>query len=140
MSLRDALQSIYDQRGKLTPALVVDEARDPGHPLHSRFEWDDEIAGENWRRTQAAELIRSVKIRRARPSGGDPLEVRAWHAVRGEEATSAYEPTEDIARDPVASQILLGQMRRDWEQFKLRYEQFDEFRQLVLGDLNGEAA
>jgi hypothetical protein len=33
MSLRDQLQAIYNERGKLTPTIVVDEARDESHPL-----------------------------------------------------------------------------------------------------------
>lgn len=57
MDLRTALQGIYDQHQQLTPAIVVDEARDAAHPLHSRFDWNDATAGEAWRRQQAHELI-----------------------------------------------------------------------------------
>ena len=60
--LRSALTASYIRNGQLTPQIVVDEARPETAPLHDRFEWDDATAGEAYRRTQAADLIRSVRI------------------------------------------------------------------------------
>ena len=48
--------------GRLQPADVVTDARDPTSPLHSHFEWDDGAAAERYRLSQARSLIRSVKI------------------------------------------------------------------------------
>lgn len=48
--------------GVLTPAAVVDAARDESHPLHDRFEWDDSKAAEAHRLNQARVLIRSVRV------------------------------------------------------------------------------
>lgn len=138
MSLRDQLQSIYDQRGKLTPELVVDEARDPEHPLHVRFEWDDSTAGEKWRHYQAHELITSVKVTYNNPSG-KPREIRQFHAIR-KETGHVYEPVENVLRDDVMTKILLADMEREWRALKKRYDQFAEFRTMVLGDLRDEAA
>lgn len=56
--LRSALTDIYRARGELTPQLVVDEARPKDAPLHDRFEWDNKVAGEAYRRVQAQQLIR----------------------------------------------------------------------------------
>ena len=36
--------------GVLTPSAVVESARDEGSPLHDKFEWDDGVAAEAWRR------------------------------------------------------------------------------------------
>lgn len=131
--LREQLQAIYDRQGKLTAGLVVASARQPSSPLHSRFEWDNKIAGDAWREHQASELIRSVKIVYRRPNDS-PGDVRAFHAVRTSEGHT-YEPVEKIVADPLLAQMLLNDMKRDWEALKARYEQFDEFRQMVLGDL-----
>lgn len=58
-----ALQAIADRSdGRLQPKPVVDAARDPEHPLHSKFDWNDETAGEAHRLEQARRLIRSVRI------------------------------------------------------------------------------
>lgn len=140
MSLRDHLQAIYDGRGELTPALVVDEARPEDHPLHNRFEWDDAKAGEAWRREQAAQLIRSVKIIYAKTRKG-PKDVRAYTAVRGEQSHQAnYMPTEEALADDFTRQLILRDMKREWQAFKRRYEHMAEFAELILSDLNKEAS
>jgi hypothetical protein len=46
--------------GLLQPETVVDEARPVSSPLHSRFEWDNTVAGEAYRLWQARQLIRVV--------------------------------------------------------------------------------
>lgn len=133
MSLRDQLQVIYDDHGKLTPTIVVDTARDEGHPLHSRFEWNDAIAGELHRRDQAQELIRSVRVVHTREDKPD-LSVRAFHAVRDGDGY-AYRSTDDVLSDPLLSKLVLADMEREWKQLRGRYDSFAEFRSLVLSDM-----
>lgn len=140
MSLRDELQRIYDQHERLTPALVVDVARAKTHPLHGRFEWDNRIAGEAWRRTQAQELIRSCRIVYREPTETeDARSVRAFHAVRRENG-HVYEPAGTVAEDPFMKRLVLADMEREWKALRRRYEQFAEFLELVRADLDQEAA
>jgi hypothetical protein len=53
---------IEKENGKLTPELVVETAKEEDNILHKYFEWDDEIAGDKFRRMQARMLIRSVEV------------------------------------------------------------------------------
>ena len=78
MSTKQALQDLYDKYGMLTPGLVVIAAENPGHELHDRFEWDDSIAAARYRLTQAAAIIRSVKVTVERGPDKDPIRVRAF--------------------------------------------------------------
>jgi hypothetical protein len=144
VNLRDELQGIYDQHGKLTPALVVDEARHESHPLHGRFEWDDAIAGEAWRREQAHQLIQSVRItyKSAGPDGQEK-NIRAFHAVRGEDEDNngyVYRPADEVVADPLATKILLADMEREWRTLRRRYQDFKEFWQMVSASLGDTAA
>lgn len=135
MSLRDELLAIRERHGALTPAVVVDEARSPSHPLHDRFEWEDSVAGEAWRRHQAHELIQSVKIV-YRDEKGREQHVRAFHAIRtAVDVTPVYEPVDVVLADTVMTKILLADMEREWRTLKRRYDQFAEFRVMVLKDL-----
>ena len=60
---REILESIAKSNGgRLTPELVVAAARDPEHPLHSEFDWDDESAAHQHRLAIARRIIRSVRI------------------------------------------------------------------------------
>lgn len=134
-SLRDELQAIYDQRGVLTPRLVVDVARDPAHPLHNRFEWNDAVAGERWREQQAHELIRSVRVvYRDADDSGPERSVRAFHAIR-KDSGHVYEPADRVAHDPVMNEVLRMDMRREWHALRRRWEGWDEFTDMVRQDL-----
>lgn len=137
--LRAHLQAIYDKHSDLTPELVVREARPKRHPLHDRFEWDDAIAGEAWRRQQAHELIASVRIR-YRSGDGSECDVRAFVAVRREDRHQpSYEPVETVAEDPFKVRLVLAEMERDWRTLRSRYEALAEFWAMVKKDVEGAA-
>ena len=57
------LRRIRDEHdGNLAPDDVVEEAKARKHPLHNLFEWDDTVAGHQFRLSQARALIRSVRF------------------------------------------------------------------------------
>lgn len=66
MQLEDAtiLAALEDAGGGVSAERVVEAARDPEHPWHARFVWDDAVAGEKYRLQQARALIRSVVYER----------------------------------------------------------------------------
>ena len=52
------LRAIYERNGKsLSPAVVLDAAKNEDSPLHKYFEWDDRKAAHLYRLTQAREII-----------------------------------------------------------------------------------
>lgn len=141
--LRDHLQAIYDQHGRLTPALVRDVARPPSHPLHSQvFDKDIGEAAEAYYLDRAHQLIASVKLVFVEPTEDSPgKEVRAWLAVRGEGPNEfVYEPAEKVREDPLTRAIVLRDMERDWKALHLRYSEFVEFVEMVRSDLDAKAS
>jgi hypothetical protein len=139
LTLKEQLEQIYRREGALTPAIVVKEASDPEHPLHPRFNWDDETAAHSYRLNQAAELIRSVKVKfREGTEKEGPRFVRAFHSLPNEEAR-VYEPLDEILADPLKLRMLTQQMKRDWVAMKRRYSDFEAFWELVRKDTS-EAA
>lgn len=136
MNLRDHLEAIRAKRGTLTGEVVLDEARDPEHPLHHRFEWDDSVAGEKYRLLQATELLRVTY----RPNPEKPVELRAYQCVRGESTgRGEYVPTGEALADPFTRQLVLRQARRDAEMFKRRYRHLAEYAE-IIASLNQEEA
>jgi hypothetical protein len=140
MTTREALQSIYDRRGVLTPQTVVAEAQaartNAGKYLRGFLEWDDAVAGPLYRELQAAKLIREQKVvyREATPTEKARY-VRTWHSVRSPEG-SAYEPVGEVLEDPFKRQLVLREMERDWRTLKRRWEHMQEFAQMVLKDID----
>ena len=57
-----SLAALEDRQGRLVAEDVVAEASNPDNPLHTCFEWDNLIAGHQFRLEQARTLIRRVKI------------------------------------------------------------------------------
>lgn len=135
-TLVSELVAIREEHGTLTPALLVELARDPGHPLHSRFEWDDRVAGEKWRLEQAGHLLRVTE----RPDPTKPNELRAFMAVRGEDTpTSEYVPTGEAFADPFTANLLLRQMKRDAASFHRRWKDHVAYAAVVqnmLGEVS----
>ena len=132
--LRTQLLAIYETNGTLTPALVVQTARDPDHPLHGRFEWDDSVAAEKYRLSQGGELIRSIKIS-YRDDRGEYKDVRQYHSFRSTDGGHRYEPVEKVVNDPMLDRILRNDMEREWKALRKRWEGYVEFSTMIKRDL-----
>lgn len=141
MSLREHLQAVYDEHGKLTPELVVAAARPKDHPLHHRvFNCAPDEAAESWYRHRAHELIQSVKVvYREADASGPEKRIRAFHAV-GREDGHVYEPVENVVKDSFTRRLVLRNMEREWKQLFTRYEEFEEFLEMVSADVERVAA
>lgn len=129
------LMKVREEYGELVDQNVVDAARPPEHPLHSRFEWDNEIAGEEYRRGQARVLIRSVRhVYKPADENGPARSVRAFHSVPSNKGY-AFDPADEIAEDPFRRKLLLESMEREWKAMYRRYREFEEFLALVRQDV-----
>ncbi len=139
--LRSELLAVREANGNvLTAHIVVEAAAAENHPLHDRFEWDDEVAGHAYRLQQARQLIRVVRERYIDRSGA-PADVRTFHAIpRGDDRQMSYEPLDEILQNDVATQVLLRSMEREWRTLRKRYEKFSEFREIILRDLQADVA
>lgn len=143
MTLRDALQSLYERHGELTPALVVREARAgrtiAGKLLAGHIEWDDSKAAEEYRLEQARHMIRSVRVvYREADDTGDERSVRSFHAVRREGGT-VYEPLEKVTADEFTRRLVMADMEREWRALQRRWEHFREFAEMVSRDIKAAA-
>lgn len=134
MNLRDELMQIRSERGELTPRNVFDTARDPQHPLHPIvFDKPVEQAAEAYYLDRCARLIRAVRLKLPTGDPSEPRDIRAFQAVRQGDAptTFVYEPSEEVAVDPLKRAIVLREMEREWRQLRRRWETFREFTELI---------
>lgn len=134
------LVSIRDTRGDLNSEIVVEEATDTSHPLHDQFDWNDATAGHKYRLEQAAKMLRTVRITR-QESITTPTDLRAFVAVRGADTHRAsYVPTEEALADDFTRELVLRQMRREWETLRKRYQHMEEFAAMIAAAIQGEAS
>lgn len=132
--LRAELTRIYEKNKELTPEQVVTEATPTDHPLHDRFEWNDAVAGHEYRKVQAAELIRSVKIVYRETPAGEPVRVRAFVSTQMSETKSqAYHPTEKVLSDDFTRKLLLQNCQREIDALTRKYGHLAEFAEMMRG-------
>jgi hypothetical protein len=117
------------QRREFTPAAVVEEASSPDHPLHDRFEWNDSIAGAKFRLSQAAAMIRSVRLVYKETPDGEDVSVRAFHALPGN--PGVYKPVDEVMADPFSRALLLREMERDMKAMIRRFGHMSEFADIL---------
>ena len=61
-TVAEEVTRIAIDRGGLSAHVLVSESRPKGSPLHPCFEWDDSLAGEQFREHQARNIIKSVRV------------------------------------------------------------------------------
>jgi hypothetical protein len=129
--LRTELSLLMEAHGRLTPQLVVDAARPDDAPLHSRFEWNDEIAGERYRLDQAREIIRSVRVvYRDATTEERARSYRMFSSAMTEEGR-AYLPTQAMLEDPFQRRLLIQTMRRDMAALHEKFQHLAEWAELL---------
>lgn len=137
------LQASNGQR--LTPRMVVEDARPPDAALHPCFEWDDLRAAELFREDQARAVIRSVRV--ITDDAETPRMVRAFVNVTemiDEDVQHSYVSLARALESEDLRQQLVVQARRDMLAFKERYAEFQGLadvgdQALALIDLLAEA-
>ena len=60
--IQKEINRLVTVHGKITPQVLVDEAKDKGNPLHNCFEWDNSEAARKYRLMQATNMILSQKF------------------------------------------------------------------------------
>jgi len=114
----------------LTPKALVDASRDENAPLHNEFEWDDNIAAEKYRESQASNIIRHLIIIRT-----DNQEIRKYKDrsfVSTGEQNNAYIPLKEALNNETWKANLLKAARQDAEIFIAKYRRLSELAGVII--------
>ncbi len=96
MKVRQAVTEIYLAQGHVRASELVEAARPVESTIHGAFEWDDAIAGHEYRLSQARQWIRRVEI-----IIDDRPEVLVHVPIlKGRPAEGLYRPLSIVARNP----------------------------------------
>ena len=123
----------FDQLGTdCTAEQVVEAARSHRSSLHRYFEWDDTLAAEQHRLSQARYYLRFVDIVIETEDGG--RQTRAWHQVvihREDGDQRAYVHSLEISQDEDYTEQVVAKALRELQGWKRRYAEYQE----VFGEL-----
>lgn len=108
----------------LTKKNLVDASRAEDAPLHGVFEWDDTIAAEAYRETQAGYIIRSLEVE-IEETKNEP--VRAFFVTeQGHQANSGFDSIRRIMAEPVKRNSLLDIALSELRAFQKKYRMLTE--------------
>lgn len=99
MKYKELLTEIRAQHGKLTPEIVLEEARPDDSPLHG-YVFDKEVgdAAEAYYLERAHQLIQRVRVV-VRKNDTEQRSIRAFLAVPSDTDRYVYEPFEVVVSD-----------------------------------------
>lgn len=128
------LKRIEQERG-ITVGAFLEEAQHENSVLHPMIDWDDSIAGSQWRARQAAEIIRSVVLVNETPTGSS--ETRAFVNVRveleDETKEARFVSIETALAQPTTRQQVLARALKEAEAWQRRYEHLEELASARMG-------
>jgi len=134
--------------GTITPEIILAEAKRKRSPLHGFFCWDDTEAAAEYRRIQAQQLIRRIKVT---ITGGDERHIRVRAFVNViEPQPECEEPEEEIDGHGIncrprgiyvtveqACKVedyrtqMIQQAKRDVESFRAKYSALNEVGRIL---------
>lgn len=112
--------------GLLRPIDVVDFAREKTTALHSRFEWDDTKAAEEYRLWQARELIHvAVTV-----IPGTKEKIQAFVSLNSDRQKDGggYRYLVDVMSDPNQRARLLQEAFEEFKRWENKYRQLQELK------------
>lgn len=112
------LEEIEQEKGSISANEVLERARNENSALHEYFEWDNTVAAEQHRLSQARYLIRMVVVKIER-SDQEQITTRAFVELRGEEGP--YKSISVVAKDENYRKQLLIQARDDIKALRKKY-------------------
>lgn len=105
--------------GGLTPERLLEASRPEEAPLHGEFEWNDSVAAENYRVSQARYIIRHITIDIEPSEDKEPLQVRAFVNLTQKE--HEYRPIRTVIETPEYLDQLLERAKAELTAFKTKY-------------------
>lgn len=110
--------------GNLSAKSLLDVSRPEDAPLHSEFEWNDSIAAEKFRESQAGRIIRYLTVR---IDGVSPEPVRGFFPVASYETPpKSYTRIEAVLQQPDLRAELLKRAFAEMETFQCKYKTLTE--------------
>lgn len=122
-------QKVYEEIGdrKITPEEVLERARsDKGSELHKCFEWNDGIAAEKYRLSQARQIIQLLIVKPDKGKENEP-KIRVFQITT---ETNNYQPIRLFIEQPDEYKALLQRAKDELQALKNRYKTLSELEKV----------
>lgn len=116
--------------GVCPPGALVEASRPEDAPTHKLFTWDDVSAAESWRRQEARQVVKSLRVvtedTKARPSAFVHVSV-----VTSDGPREGYRPFYEVVADDDMRQQALAEALQYLNGFRRRYRHLNELQPVL---------
>lgn len=122
---------IIEQATDLTAENVVNYARThTDSEIYSILEWDNDVAGELWRRKQASQIITNIRVQIIEDDD-EPKNAKPIRAYVQTTEPKTYDPIEVVVKDQNKYQVMLEKAYRELNRTKEKYADLSEIQELL---------
>lgn len=123
-----------ESEGGLTPTRLVDASRPEDAPLHDEFEWDDTVAAERYRETQASQVIRHITT--VKVNDEETPVVRSFVSIQtrdddDERIKNTYIGTYRALSEPDTREMVLNRAMSELGSFRRKYATLKELSGVI---------
>lgn len=140
-----AFDTLRDKLGRMPDEdEIVSFAKPKRSPIHKAFQWDDAVAGREYRRRQARELRQNLIEVTEAPGSNEPAIARSFNYVdKAQDDGSVvreWDTTVNILSDAETRALLLDRAKKDAMSFQRRYSELKELGDIfkAIGDTFGK--
>jgi hypothetical protein len=138
---REELEALrLEMGGSVTPAQLLEHARNPNCALHRYFQWDDSEAAEAYRLLQARSVIRAV-VKFIPNASGNPVSVRAYVSLPSDrDARTGYRAVAEVMDDEAMAAEALEAFSADLVRLQARYAVYASIRPTIAQAIDAARA
>ena len=132
-------EQLEKQQGHITPKIVLESARSEMSVIHPCFEWNDGVAAEKYRETQAGSLIRNPTVRMIETDEKRTEPVRAYVSIKQSDS-SEFISLQKVLGDEELTVRMLQQAKNELNAFAKKYSTLKELSKVfsAIAELNRE--
>lgn len=133
------LEQLEKQQGHITPKIVLESARSETSAIHPCFEWNDDVAAEKYRETQAGLLIRNLTVKMIEAGEKQTEPVRAYVSIKQPDS-SEFISLQNVLKDDELTQKMLKQAKNELNAFAKKYSALQELSKVfeAIAEVNGK--
>lgn len=132
-------EQLERQQGCITPKIVLESARSENSVIHGCFEWNDGVAAEKYRESQAGSLIRNLTVKMITPDVEQTEPVRAYVSIRQADS-SEFISVHNVLKDEDLTRKMLEQAKSELDSFAKKYSTLRELSKVfdAIAEINAK--
>jgi len=115
----------------VTASDILKDAQKKSAPYHDWFNWDNNLAAEEYRLAQARQLLRSIVEVKVIHEEQEPVEVRVFVNVIDDDGERGYVQSEYALGNPKLAPQIIQQALREAKSWMKKYQTYEELSKIT---------